>query len=446
MSKTLPKITDNQKWFIREVLSDWYKGLHMVPDTMSRTDLCEITEAYDDSVKFPAWITQTPDRRRGRGVYFIGDVVAEVRAEASEDAEESEAVGSTYNNTLTATEASETVETAGHAASVKTANNLRVRVADSMAVANEYIPARNPNFFEFGHFSFIHKIIRSREFFPIWVSGLSGNGKTLMIQQACAKAKRECIRVNITGETDEDTLFGGFRLLNGETVFQKGPVIEAMERGAVLLLDEVDLGIPSRIMCLQPVLEGGAVFLSKIGERIDPQPGFQIFATANTQGRGNDTGAFVGTNVLNAAMLDRFCSGVVQDYPPKGKEIQILQLYADNNGIDIAPEYVECLVGWADQTRKSYLEGACEEIITTRRLVNTLRLVGILGTKTTDPAKTRKIILDAVQNILSNFPPDSRDGFFKSLQVMLPDLSKKITGQNSSNTVNNQKTETEYPF
>lgn len=440
-------ITKNQKSFIRDVLADWYEGLENVPGEIERVDLVEIVDSYDN-VKFPAWITQQTERRMGRGVYSIDDVVQAVRAE---DCEEIGQSVSSFNHATVATPANKCMEVAdklnGNSHThVPTANNLRVRVADSMAAANEYIPSRNPDFFEFGNFSFVYKIIQSREFFPIWVSGLSGNGKTLMIQQACAKARRECIRVNITGETDEDTLFGGFRLLNGETVFQKGPVIEAMERGAVLLLDEVDLGIPSRIMCLQPVLEGGSVFLSKIGERVEPKPGFQIFATANTQGRGSDNGSFIGTNVLNAAMLDRFCSGVVQDYPPKANEISILRLYADNKKIEIEDGYLAALVDWANNTRKTYLDGGSDDIITTRRLVNTLRLMNILSNNRTK--NRRRLILNSVQNILANFPAESRDGFYKSLQVMLPDLDKNPdagdTTEQSSNTANNN--DAEYPF
>jgi MoxR-like ATPase len=205
-------------------------------------------------------------------------------------------------------------------------------------------------------------------FYPVFVTGLSGNGKTLMIDQACAKASRAMYRVNITIETDEDDLLGGFRLVDGETVWFDGPVVEAMRTGSVLLLDEVDLA-STKIMCLQPILEGKGVFLKKINEYVDCQPGFNIVATANTKGKGDDTGNFIGAGVLNEAFLERFPITVEQDYPAPTVEKRILSKVFDSLSISDS-EFIEKLVNWADIIRKTYVEGAIDELITTRRLVH----------------------------------------------------------------------------
>jgi MoxR-like ATPase len=211
-------------------------------------------------------------------------------------------------------------------------------------------------------------ILKSEMFYPVFVTGLSGNGKTLMIDQACAKAGRALYRINITIETDEDDLLGGFRLVNGETVWFDGPVVEAMRTGSVLLLDEVDLA-STKIMCLQPILEGKGVFLKKINEYVECQPGFNIVATANTKGKGDDTGNFIGAGILNEAFLERFPITVEQDYPAIPIEKKILGKVFDSLSItDNA--FIEKLVNWADIIRKTYLEGAIDELITTRRLVH----------------------------------------------------------------------------
>jgi MoxR-like ATPase len=189
-----------------------------------------------------------------------------------------------------------------------------------------------------------------------------------MIEQAAAKAKREMFRVNVTIETDEDDLLGGFRLVDGETVWFDGPVVEAMRKGAILLLDEVDLA-STKIMCLQPVLEGKGVFLKKINEYVECADGFNIVATANTKGKGDDTGNFIGAGVLNEAFLERFPITCEQDYPTNAIEEKILNKVFDKLNIADS-EFVKKLVNWADVIRKTYLEGAIDELITTRRLVH----------------------------------------------------------------------------
>ena len=202
----------------------------------------------------------------------------------------------------------------------------------SPAIVENLIPDKDPNFVPFGNFSDVKRIIQSGIFYPTFITGLSGNGKTLGIEQACALLKKELIRVNITIETDEDDLIGGFRLVNGETVWHNGPVIEALERGAILLLDEVDLA-SNKILCLQSVLEGKGLFLKKTGRYVERRSGFNIFATANTKGKGSEDGRFIGTNVLNEAFLERFALTFEQEYPTPATETKILEKAAASLGV-----------------------------------------------------------------------------------------------------------------
>ena len=247
------------------------------------------------------------------------------------------------------------------------------------ALEQNLIPSKDDTFVSFGNFSDIKKILKSRLFYPTFITGLSGNGKTFCVEQACAVLKRELIRVNITIETDEDDLIGGFRLINGETVWHNGPVIEALERGAVLLLDEVDLA-SNKILCLQSILEGKGLFLKKIGKYIQPADGFTIIATANTKGKGSDDGRFIGTNVLNEAFLERFCVTFEQSYPAPATEQKILEGIAlDLDVVDRA--FCKHLVDWADIIRKTFFDGGIEEVISTRRLVHIIRAYSIFGDK-----------------------------------------------------------------
>ena len=231
-----------------------------------------------------------------------------------------------------------------------------------------FIPPVDKSYVKFGHHKDIESIIKSEIFYPAFVTGLSGNGKTFMIEQVCAKLQRECIRVNVTIETDEDDLLGGFRLVDGATVFHKGPVVDAMERGAVLLLDEVDLA-SNKILALQPVLEGKGVYLKKINEWITPAPGFNVIATANTKGKGSDSGAFVGTQILNEAFLERFAVTFEQDYPTNAIEKKIVLGAMDAVG-NVDEDFALHLVKWADIIRKTYHDGGVDEILATRRLVH----------------------------------------------------------------------------
>jgi len=241
------------------------------------------------------------------------------------------------------------------------------------------IPEKNDTFVKFGNFNDLRKIIQSRLFYPTFITGLSGNGKTFSVEQACAQLGRELIRVNITIETDEDDLIGGFRLVNGETVWHNGPVVEALERGAILLLDEIDLA-SNKILCLQSVLEGNGVFLKKIGKFVKPSKGFNVIATANTKGKGSDDGRFIGTNVLNEAFLERFPVTFEQEYPTPANEIKILVNVARDLNV-VAPDFCKRLVDWADIIRKTFYDGGIEEIISTRRLVHIIRAYSIFTNK-----------------------------------------------------------------
>jgi len=231
------------------------------------------------------------------------------------------------------------------------------------------IPQAIKEFVPFGHFSDLKNILNSGLFFPVFITGLSGNGKTMMVEQICAKLKRECYRVNVTIETDEDDLIGSNTLIDGNIVFREGPVLKAMRKGAVLLIDEIDLA-SNKIMCLQSILEGSGYLNKKTGEFISPADGFTVVATANTKGKGSDDGRFIGTNVLNEAFLERFSITMEQEYPSNAIEKKILVKEFDKLEVKDAVDFASNLVTWADVIRKSFFEGAIDELISTRRLVH----------------------------------------------------------------------------
>jgi hypothetical protein len=264
----------------------------------------------------------------------------------------------------------------------------------------DLIPDKDDTFVKFGNFADIKRIIQSRLFYPTFITGLSGNGKTFSVEQACAQLKREMIRVNVTIETDEDDLIGGFRLVNGETAWHNGPVIEALERGAVLLLDEIDLA-SNKILCLQSVLEGKGVFLKKIGRFVKPAPGFNVIATANTKGKGSDDGRFIGTNVLNEAFLERFPVTFEQSYPAPATEQKILEVIALDLGIEDR-DFCKRLCDWGDIIRKTFYDGGIEEIISTRRLVHIVRAYAIFQ----DKAK-------AIQVCVNRFDDETKTAFLE---------------------------------
>ena len=261
------------------------------------------------------------------------------------------------------------------------------------------VPEKDPLYVPFGNFNDVFSIIKSGRYYPAFITGLSGNGKTFMVEQACAKAKREYFRVNITVETDEDDLLGHYALIDGNTVWQDGPVVKAMERGAILLLDEIDLA-SSKIMCLQPVLEGKGVYLKKVNRFVSPSVGFNVLATANTKGKGSEDGRFIGTNILNEAFLERFPITVEQEYPSMSVERKILDKVFDSLDITEYGDFSEKLVTWADIIRKTFYEGGIDEIIATRRLVHIVNAYAIFG----DRKK-------AIEMCIARFDDDTKTSF-----------------------------------
>ena len=270
-------------------------------------------------------------------------------------------------------------------------------VASNMEKQN-LIPTLFEGFVPWGNYGNLKKIIKSNLFYPVFITGLSGNGKTLMVEQLHAELGKELIRVNITIETDEDDLLGGFRLVNGETKFVPGPVIEAMERGCTLLLDECDLG-SNKLLALQPVLEGKGVFLKKINKWIVPKKGFNVFATANTKGKGSEDGRFIGTNILNEAFLERFAITIEQPYPTAAVEKKIvLGSMKKYNAVD--EDFATNLVTWAEVIRKTFYDGGVDEVISTRRLDHIAKAFAIFEDK-----------MLAIEMCVSRFDEDTKESF-----------------------------------
>ena len=332
----------NQKSVLK-VLKDTYKK-----DTVTRSEINALVKK--GKIKNPSWL-KSDKFKVDRGVYTlnINDV--------SGDVAEIESVDTT---------------------DTKISNESKAAFIVS-SLTDNVVPAKDKDFVNFGNFADVKNIITSKKFYPVFITGLSGNGKTLAVTQACAVAKRELIRVNITIETDEDDLLGGYRLRDGQTVWQNGPVIEAMERGAVLLLDEIDLA-SNKIMCLQPILEGSGIYVKKINKFVKPKLGFNVVATANTKGQGSDDGKFIGTNVLNEAFLERFPVTFEQEYPGNKTEIKIVATKLKSAGKS-DDKFASNLVTWADVIRKTFKDGGVDEIISTRRLVHIAEAYAIFKNK-----------------------------------------------------------------
>jgi hypothetical protein len=351
----------------------------------------------------PQWIVKNPVNKVGKGLFKLPALGEIVSVDASRLVQAAEQYESPKTETIQNTE---TKQEAAYVVSSLTGN---------------IVPEKDPNFVTFGDYSSVKSIIASKKFYPIFITGLSGNGKTLGVTQACAEKKREMIRVNVTIETDEDDLLGGYRLRDGQTVWQNGPVIEAMERGAVLLLDEIDLA-SNKIMCLQPILEGNGVFVKKINKFIKPQLGFTVVATANTKGKGSEDGQFIGTNVLNEAFLERFPITFEQKYPSVKIETKIISKMLETESVK-DDEYATNLVNWADIIRKTYTEGGVDEIISTRRLVHIAKAYSIFRNK-----------LKAVEVCTNRFDDDTKTSFI--------DLYTKIdSGVNPEDLMSNESDE-----
>ena len=354
---------------------------HYKKDELTRNEINSYVDG--NNIKNPSWL-KSNTYKIARGVYRLpinGDISPIVSEPVS-------------TKTETAPETN-TVNQAAYVVSSLTGN---------------IVPTKDPVFVPWGHFKDIKSIVTSKQFYPIFITGLSGNGKTMNVQQACAVTKRECIRVNITIETDEDDLLGGYRLQDGQTVWQNGPVIEAMERGAILLLDEIDLA-SNKVMCLQPILEGNGVFIKKINKFVKPAPGFNVIATANTKGQGSDDGKFIGTNILNEAFLERFPITIEQSYPSNKNEIKMLENVMTQKGLtkDADKKFADNLITWADIIRKTFYEGGVDEIISTRRLVHIVDAYSIFKDK-----------MKSIQMCTNRFDTDTKTSFI--------DLYTKIDG------------------
>ena len=273
------------------------------------------------------------------------------------------------------------------------------------------VPESDPTFIQWGEFKSIKAVINSNQFFPLYISGMSGNGKTMMVEQACAKTKRKYVRVQISPETDEDDLIGGFRLVNGETVFHKGPVITAMEEGCILLIDELDRGT-NKIMCLQGVLEGKPVLIKKTGETSFPAPGFNVIATANSKGRGSEDGRYSAAQIIDDAFIERFVASIDQPYPDFNVEKKIITKVMESLEIK-DDEFVEKLVGWSSIIRKTYDADGVDEVVSTRRLCHIVKAYGIFGDR-----------LTAIKMCITRFEEETREAFL--------DLYTKLDGEVSN--------------
>lgn len=278
------------------------------------------------------------------------------------------------------------------------------------------VPEKNPAYVPFGMFSDIVKIAANKSFFPVFITGMSGNGKTLMVEQACAKAHVKLLRIQMSVETDEDDLIGGFRLINGETKFIKGPVVVAMEMGAALLIDEVDRADPNKVMCLQGILEGKPYYMKKTGEIIYPQPGFNIFVTANTKGRGSESGLYTAAKILDDAWLERFPITVEQEFPSPSVETKILTKYIESRGGDprhpMLADFVKYLIDWAQIIRKTYADDGIDEVISTRRLVHIVQTFLIFNDKQS-----------AIKLCLSRYDEDTKTSFLEVYSKVDPTMN-----------------------
>lgn len=375
---------------------------------ISRQEVLDLKSKYD--LPYPSWLCADPSRKIGHGIYSCPELSG----------------GNVKNNSISVGSEIEVSVDSSTQSTVSEMNLVhKIDTISNELESNSLIPEKSSLYIKHGNHADVEKIISTRQFLPIWVTGLSGNGKTFMIQQVCAKLQREFIRVNITALTDEDDLIGGFRLIDGETVWQDGPVVLAMKRGAILLLDECDLGT-EKIMCLQPVLEGNGIFIKKINTFVSPAPGFNIVATANTKGQGGDNSErFVGTNIMNEAFMERFAITLEQDYPTKATEKKIIMtLMADLNCQDEL--FADNLVVWADGIRRTFTAGGVNDIITTRRLAQIVRLFAIFNDR-------RKCIHHAV----ARFNNESREAFI-NLYDKVDSTPAVVNNQNEVSANNDQ--------
>jgi len=392
------KMTPAKKKFVEIAQAEFGEG-----ETLSKEQVVDLKEKY--SLGWPSWFVRSPFKV-DRGMYRLPTI----------DGSLDVATVQSPTNTEDANMASLATNVA--AARIETAEMVS-NVVEFPMNTESYVPAKVNGYVKFGHYADVKTIKKSGQFYPIFITGLSGNGKTMMIEQVHAELKKELFRVNITIETDEDDLIGHYALVDGRTVWQDGPVTLAMERGATLLLDEVDLA-SNKIMCLQPVLEGNPLLIKKEGRIVRPKAGFTVMATANTKGKGSEDGRFIGTNILNEAFLERFPITVEQEYPSIAVEKKIIIKLMENLGC-VDEEYAAKLVDWADLIRKTFYDGGVDEIIATRRLVHIIHAFAIFKDR-----------MKAIAMCVARFDDQTKDTFmdlYSKLddKVSLPSEETKVS-------------------
>ena len=368
--KKVIKMTPKRVAFVqaaREILGE-------STNLVDRADILTVVEK--SGMSYPQWLVKGDTLKKSRGLFHLPNDRGEI------------------GEVMTVQNTSGPVPSEIRSAVVQMAPSA----ISVMEEEDSYVPEKFEGYVPWGNFNILKEVLKSRIFYPMFITGLSGNGKTLMVKEICARLKREYVRANITVETDEDDLIGGFRLLNGETVWHDGPVVTAMKRGALLLLDEIDLA-SNKIMCLQPVLEGSSIYLKKIGKWVHPTEGFNVLATANTKGQGSEDGRFIGTNVMNESFLERFPVTIEQTYPTNKIEEKILvNELAKRDKVE--NEFVGNLVKWADVIRKTFYEGGVDEIISTRRLVHIVNAFSIFDDK-----------VKAISMCISRFDAETKESF-----------------------------------
>ena len=371
----------------RETLLSVLKAKDNGTGIFKRKDIIAAHKEAD--VKYPHWLLNDTSLKAGRGLYNLTQMFAGVQASQPVP---KVVVDNTTPVVKNVTQAKLTVEI----------ENL--------------IPAKDDTFVPFGFYKDLKKVLESRMFYPVFISGLSGNGKTTMVEQICANLKREAIRVNISIETDEDDLIGGNTLVDGNVVYREGPVLTAMKRGAVLILDEVDRG-SNKLMCLQAVLEGKSYFNKKTGETITPANGFTIIATANTKGRGSDDGKFISAQLLDEAFLERFAITVEQEYPTMSVEKKIILNKMERAGC-VDEDFATHLVTWSDVIRKTFMEGAIDELVSTRRLEHIVNAFAVFKDKT-----------KAITLCTNRFDEDTKQAFIDLYSKVDPSNEEQPTWQ-----------------
>ena len=354
-----------------------------------------VTICDANGMKIPQWFTKEEENRLGRGLYKVPNTIV--------------APASTAQVNLTAQVLQMPVQSPAPSTMQKITN-----LVTDMEQMN-LVPTLYSNYVPFGNFEDLNRIIGSNKFYPVFITGQSGNGKTMSVEQVCAKLKRKFVCISMTPETDESDLLGNYVLMNGEMVWRDGPVTVAARQGAVLCIDEIDYGAQN-LSCLQRVLEGKPFLLKKKNEVIAPAAGFTIIATANTKGKGSDDGRFMFTNVLNEAFLERFPITFEQGWAPNTVEKKIVKKELSSEG-RADDEFADNLVTWADAIRKTFEDGGCDEVISTRRLVHIAKAYGIFGDR-----------IKAIQYCLNRFDEDTKASFL--------DLYTKVDASvNMSNTV-----------